>query len=126
MTAAISLAMLLDDVGRRGQVVEGGDQHVLAGGPGNAVAVRDRFRERRRLVGSAGELADVVTAVPAAFELEDLVAAGGGAGQPQGDAGRLAAGRLKAELLAARNRLDDRLRQADGRLVEREVAGAER
>src|SRR6266498_4812386 len=108
--------MLLDEgaVGRR--VVERGRQHVLLDALRNAVAVGDGLRILEGVDDRTRELADIVATVPAALELEHLVAAGEGAGQAQGGDGRLAARRLKADRLPTRDGPDDLLGEADRRL----------
>jgi hypothetical protein len=56
--------------------------------------------------------------VPPALELQDLLAPGEGARHAAGEHGGLGPGGQEPELLGAWDRVDDHLRQADGRLGE--------
>ncbi len=80
MTAAISLAVALEQRLDAGDVVEAGDQRLLRVGRGHARAVG---QAERRDAGAGLDEQAVGVAVVAALELDDLVAAGEGAGQAQ-------------------------------------------
>src|SRR5579884_641661 len=84
-------------------------------GAAGVVERRDEHRAPQRVV---------VHAVPAALELEHLLAAGRRPGEPQRKERRLRARPCEVHLVGARDRLHQALREADHRLVQKVVGGA--
>ncbi len=108
-----------DALGRR-EVVEGRHQDALQRRPGGCRRCPARGSGYGRL-GRHPPVPDhgvVVEAVPAALELQDLLAAREGPGHAAGEHRGLGPGGDEAHLLRARDGVDDRLRQADRRLGE--------
>ena len=125
MTAARSPALLLDDLVGRGQLVERRDQDTWSWITGGMPA--SRAGRRGYQLGLGGRRSPervLVHPVPAALELEDLLAAGGGARDPQGMSVASDPGPGELQLLGARDRLDHPSPRADGGLVEEVVGGA--
>ena len=124
MMPASSLLVLADQAGDGLQVVEGGDQHLVAQALGDAGRVRDRLGEVAGPLGRQAHEPVVAHAVVAALEFEDLVAPGVGAREPHGVGVGLRAGADEAHLLGARHRVDDLGGEADAVGVVGEERGA--
>ena len=84
MMPASSSLVLAHEARHRLEVVEGGDQHLVAQALGDAGGVRDRLGKVAGPLGRQAHQPVVAHAVIAALELEDLVAARVGARQPHG------------------------------------------
>ena len=102
------------------EVVERRDEHGLPHSLRHARRTGLRLRERRGSRRREAHQRVVVHPVKAALELDDLVAFGEGSGDLEGVVGRLGARADEADLLRARDGLDDALRQFDGVGVLRE------
>ena len=113
--------MLLDDRGCGIEIIERRNQHVVPRGARNPVAVGRRFRERRRIRRRAGKLPQVVPAVPTSLELQYLVPACEGAGQPHCRKGRFAPRRLEPNRFTAGRGFHDGFRQANRGLIQGKV-----
>src|SRR5262249_23367585 len=106
------------------QVVEGGDEHLVADRVGNPRGMRGARSEGLGGARAHAHEGVVVGAVEPALELQDAVALAKGPRDAEREEGRLAPRGRVAELLRAGDGTADLLREGDGRLGELEVRRA--